>query len=112
LFVGIFTILAMVCAAAVDFGLWFSERRGAQTDSDLLALAGAWELLDRSNNPDQRAADAVDEWLIENEEAGNTSLEDVTIDDSCFGEWDFDARPPEHRRHLHPGLRQSGRGRK
>ena len=46
LFVGIFTIIAIVGAIVIDFGVWFSERRGAQTDSDLISLAGAYELLD------------------------------------------------------------------
>ncbi len=43
LFVGIFTIIAIVGVITVDFGLWFSERRGAQRDADLSALAGAQE---------------------------------------------------------------------
>jgi hypothetical protein len=46
LFVGIFTIIAIAAAITIDFGLWFSERRGAQKDADLVALAGAYELLD------------------------------------------------------------------
>lgn len=44
-FAGIFTVIAIVGAIVVDFGIWFSERRGAQTDSDLISLAGAYELL-------------------------------------------------------------------
>ena len=44
-FVGIFTVVAIVGAIVIDFGVWFSERRGAQTDSDLISLAGAYELL-------------------------------------------------------------------
>ena len=46
MFVGIFTIIALVAAVTIDFGLWFSERRGAQKDADLIALAGAYELLE------------------------------------------------------------------
>ena len=45
MFVGLATIIAMVAAITIDFGLWFSERRGAQTDADLVSLAGAYELL-------------------------------------------------------------------
>lgn len=48
LFVGVFTIIVVAGAIAVDFGIWMSERRGAQTDSDLITLAGAYELLDSS----------------------------------------------------------------
>ena len=44
-FAGIFTVIAIVGAIVIDFGVWFSERRGAQTDSDLISLAGAYELL-------------------------------------------------------------------
>ncbi len=44
-FAGIFTVIAIVGAIVIDFGVWFSERRGAQTDSDLIALAGVYELL-------------------------------------------------------------------
>ncbi|MCH8901153.1 MAG: hypothetical protein IIC88_02530 [Chloroflexi bacterium] len=44
-FVGAFTVIAIVGAIVIDFGVWFSERRGAQTDSDLIALAGVYELL-------------------------------------------------------------------
>jgi hypothetical protein len=90
LFVGVFTIIAIAGAAAVDFGLWLSERRGAQTDSDLPALAGAWELLDQSATATD-ASDAVDEWLLDNEESGNTAPENVVVDNSCFGIWDLDA---------------------
>ncbi len=46
MFVGLFTIIALAAAITVDFGLWFSERRGAQTDADLVALAGVYELLE------------------------------------------------------------------
>lgn len=49
MFVFIFTVVALIGAVTVDFGLWFSERRGAQKDGDLIALAGAYELLDESS---------------------------------------------------------------
>ena len=48
-FAGMFTVIAIVGAIVVDFGIWFSERRGAQTDSDLISLAGAYELLDQNS---------------------------------------------------------------
>jgi hypothetical protein len=45
MFVGIFTIITIVGVMTVDAGLWLSERRGAQTDADLPALAGARECM-------------------------------------------------------------------
>jgi Putative Flp pilus-assembly TadE/G-like len=87
----LFTVIVAAGAVSIDVGLWLSERRGAQSDADLLALAGAWELLDESSSQ-QDARDAVDEWLVDNEESGNTSLaQEPTIDNSCFGVWDLDA---------------------
>ena len=44
MFVGLFTAIAVIGVITVDFGLWFSERRGAQTDVDMAALAGVQEL--------------------------------------------------------------------
>ncbi len=46
MFMGLATVIAIIATITIDFGLWFSERRGAQKDSDLVALAGAYELLD------------------------------------------------------------------
>jgi hypothetical protein len=68
MFVGIFTVIAIVGAITVDFGLWFSERRGAQKDADLAALAGAQEYLDDpvgSWNTTE-AFNAAREWAIQN----------------------------------------------
>ena len=48
LYVGFFTFIAAVGAITIDVGIWFSERRGAQTDSDVISLAGVYELLDSS----------------------------------------------------------------
>jgi hypothetical protein len=42
----VMTVVFIVGFIAVDLGLWFSERRGAQTAADFSALAGAQELLD------------------------------------------------------------------
>jgi len=50
------TVTFVIGAIAVDIGLWFSERRGAQTDADFAALSGAWALLD----PGATEADARD----------------------------------------------------
>jgi len=72
MFAAIFTITMVMGVITVDFGLWLSERRGAQTDADLPALAGAREYMlwlaegNRCENggaPDQAAEAAVDNWF-------------------------------------------------
>jgi len=94
LFVLLFTVILAVGAAAVDFGIWWSERRGAQTDADLSALAGAWELLGEVAGGGAGAAGAgscdgpvaaAECYLEDNDEQGNASLaQPVLVDDSCF----------------------------
>jgi hypothetical protein len=76
LFVGIFTIICVVGAVAVDFGLWFSERRGAQTDADLPALAGAQEYMRALAVPGypENALGKAQQFFNDNNEAGNASL--------------------------------------
>ena len=44
LFVGIFSVVLVIAAIVVDFGLWFAERRSAQRGADLAAAAGALDL--------------------------------------------------------------------
>ncbi len=44
LFVGIFSVILVMAAIVVDFGLWFAERRSAQRGADLAAAAGAQDL--------------------------------------------------------------------
>ena len=83
MFVGIFTVITIMGVIAVDFGLWFSERRGAQTDADLPALAGARECMLRLASGDPNYGDpegAVDNWFNLNN-GGNASL--VSVDASC-----------------------------
>ena len=88
LFVGIFTFIAIAGAITVDFGLWFSERRGAQKDADLAALAGAQELLTLSlpsAGDAAEAASAAAQWLALNNQSGNATLEGpVAVDNTCF----------------------------
>ena len=45
LFLVITSVTLVIGVIAIDFSLWFSERRGAQKDADLSALAAAQELL-------------------------------------------------------------------
>jgi hypothetical protein len=44
LFVGIITVIFVIAAIVIDFGLWFAERRAAQRGADLAATAGAPDL--------------------------------------------------------------------
>ena len=80
----VMTVTFVVGAIAIDLGLWLSERRGAQTDADFSALAGAFELLD----PDASANDAIQaatDNLDANDEQLNASLpEPIEVDDSCY----------------------------
>jgi hypothetical protein len=66
MFVGIFTVIAVAGAIAIDFGLWFSERRGAAKDADLTSLAAVYELLDFDGTECDRAQEAADTWALEN----------------------------------------------
>jgi hypothetical protein len=89
MFVGIFTIITVIGLITIDFGLWFSERRGAQTDADLPSLAGAAELTVLEPGPGE-VAEAIaqaEDFLARNDEAGNAWLaEPVLVDDSCFSD--------------------------
>jgi len=89
MFIGIFAIITVIGLITLDFGLWFSERRGAQTDADLPALAGVAELTVLEPGPDEEAAAILqaEQFLGRNDESGNASLaEPVLVDDSCFSD--------------------------
>jgi len=77
LFVGVVTVIFVMAAITIDFGIWFSERRGAQKDADAASLAGAQELLaqnfvDPAANTALKPAittaaeDAAYEWALRN----------------------------------------------
>ncbi len=72
LFVGIFSVILVIAAIVVDFGLWFAERRSAQRGADLAAAAGAQDL------PDEPllAFDAACDWAA----ANGYSNEDVDVE--------------------------------
>ncbi len=88
------TVIFVIGVIVVDFGLWFTERRGAQKDADLTTLAGAMELLqqdfvDTSNNDPAavRAAaeDAVDKWADYNG-LPQADVHNLVVDDTdCLG---------------------------
>ena len=73
-----------VGVATVDVGLWQGERRGAQKDADLSALAGAYGLL--TNPQDANAVQAkAQQYQQINDEAGNAAIiGNVQVDNSCF----------------------------
>ena len=78
-----------VGVVAVDGSAWVSERRGAQKDADLAALAGATELL--LGGTDAAAEAAATQFAVDNDEAGNgagdiANLRSVVADDSCWGD--------------------------
>ena len=80
MFVGILTIITIAGVIVVDFGLWFSERRAAQTDADLPALAGARECMLELASGGSYTADpvgAVDDFFELNR-VSNTTLEYVS----------------------------------
>lgn len=81
-----------VGVVAVDASMWQSERRGAQKDSDLSALAGAYQLVVEQNKTN--AENASVDYANANDEAGNadapvpgtdmTSANTVVVNDACF----------------------------
>src|SRR3990172_5917562 len=85
------TVVFVIGAIVVDVGLWVSERRGAQTDADFVALAGAWELLDPASDATDAVNAAMDS-LTANDEQGNASLaQPIVVDSSCFNQGKNDA---------------------
>jgi hypothetical protein len=80
-----------VGAIAVDASMWQSERRGAQKDADLSALAGAFQLLD-PNATGALAINAAEQNRKTNDEAGNASAIAITAGTDCETTGD----PPNH----------------
>jgi hypothetical protein len=75
MFVGIFSVIAVIGVITVDFGLWLSERRGSQTDADLPALAGAREcMLQLATGTPHDPYPAIVQWFNDNN-GGNATLE-------------------------------------
>ena len=88
------TVIFAMVAIALDFGLWLTERQGAQKDADSASLAGAYELLRQNfadpadNDPSTvRAAaeDAVYKWAdlngLEQGDVGDL----LVADTDCLG---------------------------
>jgi hypothetical protein len=76
----------LIAAVAVDASVWQSERRGAQKDADLAALAGVLELTKPVAGDADAAARAS---LTTNDEEGtggskSENIITLTVDNSCF----------------------------
>ncbi|HXF50536.1 MAG TPA: Tad domain-containing protein [Dehalococcoidia bacterium] len=90
LFVGGFTLIAVAGAIVVDFGLWFSERRGAQKDADMAALAGALQLVsdvDYNDPLNPAVVPAAEAAALAWAAANGVDPEDVlnlTVSSDCF----------------------------
>ena len=88
------TVIFAMGAIALDFGLWLTERQGAQKDADSASLAGAYELLrqdfaDPADNdpPSVRAAaeDAVYDWAKLNDLSQADVGKLLVADTDCLG---------------------------
>lgn len=92
--VAVITVIFAVAAVAVDFSIYFSERRGAQKDADASSLAGALELLSQdfvnvANNDfgavQSDAEAAAYEWANKNG-VPPEDIHNLVVDNtSCFG---------------------------
>jgi hypothetical protein len=81
--------ISMVLAAVVvDASVWQSERRGAQKDADLAALAGAYELIGPAGNAANADA-AARANLADNDEAGNGGSKAGNIKNLIIGDCDY-----------------------
>ncbi len=74
LFVGTFTVIIVIAAVVIDFGLWMAERRSLQRAADLAAAAGALELPDSDHVAEEKAR----EWA-----RYNGFVEGVTVELLC-----------------------------
>ncbi|HUF52951.1 MAG TPA: Tad domain-containing protein [Dehalococcoidia bacterium] len=66
------SVVFVIGAITVDIGLWLTERRGAQADADLIALAGGVELQLGGSPADALAAAHAS--MARNDEQGNLSF--------------------------------------
>lgn len=79
LFVGVFTVILMIAAVVIDFGLWFSERRSVQQAADFAALAGAQDLL----SDDGTAMASAYKWAKDNGFENGAGGVEVTVQLLC-----------------------------
>lgn len=82
LFVGVLTIIFLIGAIVVDWGLWLSERRGVQRAADLAALAGSLDLpYDPASGKDPRFSAL--EWAARNGYADGVDGVEVEVELLC-----------------------------
>lgn len=79
LFVGFFTVVLLIAAIVVDFGLWLAERRAVQQVADLSALAGSQDLL----VDDDAAITNALEWAARNGFVDGVDGVEVTVELLC-----------------------------
>ena len=76
--------------AVIDVGVAWGARRDAQTDADLIALAGAIELINFDDDEAGRVAAkaAAEEWALANDVDVDPSQLTVTVVRDCFSQDD------------------------
>jgi hypothetical protein len=87
MFAAMFAVITVVGFLVVDTGLWLAERRGAQTDADLPALAGAREcMLQLATGQTHDPYPAIVQWFDENNSTNNPDVQLVAdkTSTSCF----------------------------
>jgi Flp pilus assembly protein TadG len=83
MFVGIITIIFVIAAMVIDFGLWFAERRAAQRAADLAAMAGSQDL---AYEEDDAFANAC-RWAVNNGFEEDEVTVDVFADSDAVSQW-------------------------
>lgn len=84
LFIVVLFFFTVAGALVIDVGMWYSAKRAAQSDADLIALAAAQELPDFDDNLGAKAAAeavAVDWAHANNVDPSNLTVEVI---DTCF----------------------------
>jgi hypothetical protein len=77
----LFTIVFVAGVIAVDFGLWWAERRDSQNDADAAALAGAQDLPEDPTG----AQNSTEAWALRNN-VDLSEIVSITVDNSCFAD--------------------------
>ena len=86
MFVVILFLFTVAGAMVIDFGMWYADRRIAQSDADLIALAAAQELPSFDDNLGAKAAAevAAEDWAAAN--GVDASQLAVEVIDTCFAD--------------------------
>lgn len=92
----IIPLFAIGAAIAIDSGVWYLHRRAHQNTADASALAGAQELLSRTNLNDMvnRATLAADNWKgFNNDPPADFANGTPTVLPNCWGVPSYDGLP-------------------